>query len=310
MADHPIIFSGSMVRALLDGRKTQTRRVLKPQPFRTYAGWGCVDHLGSPQAWLPSLPGLVKFRRGDRLYVREACATWEGRKQTAEYRADRTEDEWADIAFDAKNGAEWKLRSPIHMPRWASRLTLIVSEVRVKRLQEISEADAVAEGVVWQEPTDDDRAWAKQYADENGGSPDIDGVWIAPGTRQGWGATPEIRDLPQWGPTAAFAFRSLWNSLHGPEAWDANPWVAAISFTVHRCNIDQMQAQGAIPATAPSWPAAEAENTTLPAIDETTGALIRQPVGIAFVDQALISHTPPAESAVDMWFREHDEDQG
>lgn len=82
------------------------------------------------------------------------------------------------------------------MPRWASRLTLIVTDVRVQRLQDISRGDAMGEGCPFQNMADGD-------------------------------------DPREW-------FRALWNSLHGPDAWDANPWVCALTFTVHRCNIDQM----------------------------------------------------------------------
>ena len=92
-----------------------------------------------------------------------------------------------------RTGGKWK--SPIHMPRWASRLTLVVTDVRVQRLHSINEADAIREGVT--------------LIEESLENP---------------------RD----------AFVLLWNSIHGPEAWALNPWVAALTFTVHRCNIDQM----------------------------------------------------------------------
>ena len=93
------------------------------------------------------------------------------------------------------------------MPRWASRLTLIVTDVRVQRLQEISEDDARAEGV----------------------------------TPHGGGWTGYGRDADLWLSNAKDGFRSLWNSIHGPGAWDANPWVAAISFETRRYNIDTME---------------------------------------------------------------------
>ena len=101
-----------------------------------------------------------------------------------------------------------KKRPSIHMPRWASRLTLTVTEVGVQRLQDISEADAVAEGCEC----------------------DVDGWrdYLFPST--------------QCCGTARESYRTLWNSLHGPDAWDLNPWVAAYTFTVHRCNIDCLPA--------------------------------------------------------------------
>lgn len=202
MADRPILFSAPMVRALLEGRKTQTRRVLKSQPR---VGEEIIDlgnrHfaircMASGDYWSMKQPPHVP---GDRLWVRE-------RLERANYGA---------VGYPA-NG-DWLPNTPwiwqrnslpsIHMPRWASRLTLLVTDVRVQRLKHISEADALAEGIV----------------------PTIDGYAL---TRAG----------ECWGPTAAKAFETLWNSINGPDAWDANPWVAAISFTVHRANIDQVPA--------------------------------------------------------------------
>jgi hypothetical protein len=94
------------------------------------------------------------------------------------------------------------------MPRWASRLTLTVTDVRVQRLQEIAEADAVAEGV----------------------NPCLEGNQCPDGPHGGCCAMYDPKD----------AYAALWNSLHGPDAWDANPWVYALTFTVHHRNIDAM----------------------------------------------------------------------
>jgi hypothetical protein len=218
-----------MIRALLAGTKIQTRRVLKPQP----SGIGMAVWFGEG-TWLltpESNRCSVDFKAppyapGDRLWVREACRAEELSRTRLEvhdeldgadgvrYLAD---DEWRRIentlaASDAwgalyyyrgrgTDGIGNKVPS-IHMPRWASRLTLHVTNVRVQRLQEISEEDAVAEG-----------CRAGHVID------DISGI------AEGWWARTE--------------FRELWNSLHGPDAWDANPWVVAISFTVERANIDQ-----------------------------------------------------------------------
>ena len=225
MTDRPIIFSASMVKALLEGRKSQTRRVLK-LPKRTHSGgpiyerpdmggWaattigggGCFtigrDGRRLPVPERPAIwhqtTGVVMalpFDVGDRLWVREA---FRGSKDYDAY-PPREWSHWpvhyeADGAPDPRDevGENGKLRSPIHMPLWASRLTLTVTDVRVERLQEISEEDAFEEGV----------------------------------TRA---------DVPL--ATWRASYRTLWNSLHGPDAWDANPWVAAISFTVSRGNID------------------------------------------------------------------------
>jgi hypothetical protein len=112
------------------------------------------------------------------------------------------------------NWGDWTRPKPsIHMPRWASRLTLTVTDARVQRLQEISEADAVAEGA---------------------------GFYV-PG--HGFITEADLRADPGYSNFLAprMGFEAIWASIHGPDAWDANPWVAALTFTVHRCNIDQME---------------------------------------------------------------------
>lgn len=225
MTDRPIIFSAPMIRALLEGRKTQTRRLLKPQfpdavnrvghtcftPDRHISGRG--SHAGVE--WFRKLP----FAPGDRLWVRETFArAWEtdgsGNPAAAEktyYRADGEPfDSYEMPDGSVRAGIPWK--SPIHMPRWASRLTLTVTDVRVQRLQEISEEDAVAEGV---------------------------GLYV-PG--HGFITESELRADPGYSNFLAprMGFEAVWSEIHGPDAWDANPWVAAIGFTVHRCNIDRM----------------------------------------------------------------------
>lgn len=182
MTDRPIIFSAPMVRALLEGRKSQTRRLLKPP-------YGTLEYLRDG-TWRPI---CIKFFPGDRLYVREAFCPRLGYPAPIakpHYRADDDRPEWRGL---------WK--PSIHMPRWASRITLTVTEVRVQRLQEISEADARAEGVT-------------QH-------------------RYGTARNPSWTDYKT-------SFEWLWDSLHGPDAWAANPWVVAVSFTVDRRNIDNL----------------------------------------------------------------------
>jgi len=203
MTDRPIIFSAPMVRALLDGRLSQTRRVLKKHRHAAYPMFsgGRWQWHGTASAVLSDV--VVPYAPGDRLWVREA---W------------RVDAEWDDCPpreFDDADAIHYeadgeqrlhlwgnpftpgRLRSPIHLPRWASRLTLIVTDVRVQRVQEISRGDAMEEGCPFANMADG----------------------------------PNPRD---W-------YRDLWNSIHGPDAWDANPWVAAISFETHRCNIDTMK---------------------------------------------------------------------
>ncbi|MGP9804071.1 hypothetical protein [Paracoccus sp. NSM] len=187
MTDRPMIFSGPMVRALLDGRKTQTRRVL-----RVPAWIDPADDISAEVA-----TGFIEtsFRRGDRVWVREAFAqsgaAWPRIQEglgRLHYRSD-PDHGWQEY------WGRW--RPSIHMPRWASRITLHITDVRVQRLQDISEADAVAEG--------------------------------AP--------VAELRMYPELG-NARHWFCDLWNSLHSPDAWDTNPWVCALTFTVQRSNID------------------------------------------------------------------------
>jgi len=182
MKERPILFSGPMVRAILEGRKTQTRRVVKPQP-------GCDprddEHLDM---------GRCPYGQpGDRLWVREA---WHTDERDLEYARAKHEDAMSDSPIyyraDPENdnaGCTW--RPSIHMPRWASRITLEITRVRVERLQEISEKDAIAEG-------------ADPYLHP-----------VHPG-REG------LRHVD--------GFRSLWESINGPGSWDANPWVWVIEF--------------------------------------------------------------------------------
>lgn len=141
--ERPILFSSEMVRAILDGRKTQTRRVVKPGPPPGYEMLPYRPALAvQEQGWRY---GGVNYKRDhvercpyggpeDRLWVREPFRQAEG-SMSVHYAADP----------DEVSGGPW--RPSIFMPRWASRLTLEITEVRVQRLQEITEEDAKAEGV-------------------------------------------------------------------------------------------------------------------------------------------------------------------
>jgi len=227
MAERPIIFSAPMVQALLAGRKTQTRRIISGVPMFSAEydkEWrpNVLPPSGSlPHEWSwwegpahgPSLyhKARLPYAPGDRLYVREAFrfdAEWDGCKPSVFDRADA-------ILYDA-DAAQMKglwgdpfkpgrLRPSIHMPRWASRITLAVTEVRVQRLNDISEADAKAEGAGYE-------------MNDLGFSP--------------------ISGQPHGCRSFRAGFARLWNSIHGPAAWDANRWVVAISFTVAKGNID------------------------------------------------------------------------
>lgn len=215
MTDRPIIFSAPMVRALLDGRKTQTRRIYKV-PAGSYVEqgrvWAMTDGCAHGDAALPYAPG-------DRLYVREAHAlvpsTAYRMSPGVPYAVNDEDGSQACVyreGWERSKPGQW--RPSIHMPRWASRLTLTVTEIRVQRLQDISEADAVAEGI---ERLKSGRGFY---------DPTVSKAAVRFG---------------EWTSTAKQGFSRLWNSLHGPEAWDANPWVVAVSFTVEQRNIDGVQ---------------------------------------------------------------------
>lgn len=206
MKERPILFSAPMVRAILAGQKTQTRRVVKPQPVPV-GTLREIDEPGAGQTFVEngvlrtparygSRPASCPYGQpGDRLWVRETYALHHAWDECAPCVAESVTPRprvWhrAD-APDAIDGrGRW--RSSIHMPRWASRITLEVTAVRVERLHDISEADAEAEGVT-AEPS-------------NG-----------------------LADSPV-GLSAREAFADLWASINGPESWEARPWVWVVSF--------------------------------------------------------------------------------
>ncbi|WP_370194273.1 MULTISPECIES: hypothetical protein [Aurantimonas] len=220
MTDRPILFSGPMVRAILDGRKTQTRRVLgtSNNPFSLFCnGWSDAYVLDPGNAeWRQR---EVRFEIGDRLYVREAWRTLQANDCIAPRNLPQDPSKVTFEADPERRNPLWafgRLRPGMHMPRWASRLTLAVTDVRVQRLQAISEADAIAEGIEFVTRTTSGDFYRNF---QNAGCP-----------------------LMAYG-----AYRSLWDSLNEMRGygWDANPWVVAVSFTVHRANIDAMPAQAA-----------------------------------------------------------------
>ena len=202
MTDRPIIFSAPMVRALLDGRKTQTRRVLG----NSGPGRGRSNIFSAQIGWSDSYvldPGNANWRErdtpyapGDRLWVREAFSY-----ESLDVDRNGFMPPWYWADGNPESGDFTRPKPSIHMPRWASRLTLLVTDVRVQRLQEISRGDAMEEGCPFANMADG----------------------------------PNPRD---W-------YRGIWNSIHGPGAWDASPWVCAISFDMLRGNIDDAEAVAA-----------------------------------------------------------------
>ena len=231
MKERPILFSGPMVRALLEGRKTQTRRVVRIT-HRTPGTALCLEPaIGTPdpKAAAELCPYGVP---GDRLWVREtwqlvseqssvdpnACGSrprnWDpdGNRQDGEACAVFAAD---GPLVPQREGWDTKWKPSIHMPRWASRLTLEITSVRVESLQEVSEADAKAEGLVTL-TKDGGRTWKYGMADRDG----------LPGTdNDGW----EWRD---WSADPRAAYRRLWSDINGPDSWNANPWVWVVEFKV------------------------------------------------------------------------------
>lgn len=199
MADRPILFSGAMVRALLTGTKTQTRRVAKP-----------VRHpdLGNVYA-----PGALVLEREPQHVIDRACPygqpcdhlwvreTWQHSNHPygpydedcmVFYRADFLDDIHGPDGEKSSEGRYRFWRPSIHMPRTASRITLEVTSVRVERLQSISAADAIAEGV---------------------------------------NVHPDHHDKPRasiYGPVQAY--RDLWEQINGSGSWDVDPWVWRLEF--------------------------------------------------------------------------------
>lgn len=211
MTDRPILFSGPMVRALIEGRKTQTRRVMNPQPV------SCLSWDDPPAGSYPSKNGWSRLRYavGDRLWVRETIDMGHTGYVicTCTYQADGTPVDLRPAPFWAGDQTR-KLIPSIHMPRWASRLTLTVTEVRVQRLQDISEADAIDEGVLSLPPVHASGPLTERGCPPIGGSP-------------------------------VERYARLWDDINGPGAWAENHWVAAYTFTVEHRNIDAMTAEAA-----------------------------------------------------------------
>ena len=210
MTEKPILFSAPMVRAILEGRKTQTRRVIKPQPEKD------LDPMTVIAAWDA---GFIDVKcpygkTGDRLWVRERFIVtgfsegWEEVKESGfefesascqvKYIANECFRDIEELTvggcaneIEQARRAYLSGRGPsIHMPRWASRITLEITDIRVERLQDITQADACAEGVLLK---------SLEACDS-------------------FNTTPERQ------------FCKLWKDINGPESWDKNPFVWVIEF--------------------------------------------------------------------------------
>ncbi len=230
MKDTGILMSRPMVHAIAREAehrgtgKTQTRRgiKLKPGSALALAEHFIANHItavkGEDGVWrfvvdIPNAhinaPVPLRFSIGQRLWVRE---TWRADDYDAPatiYQADVPEDALADT----KGIIKWK--PAIHLPRKRSRFTLEVTNVRVEPLQQCSAADAEAEGVTW----------------ESADPP----FFYVPGI---WPHSLTAVEVTGKGGGAVQCYRKLWNLINGPQAWDANPWVVAVTFTVAKRNID------------------------------------------------------------------------
>lgn len=259
MKERPILFSGAMVRALLDGSKTQTRRVCKQQPYSNGHGWDGNDIM-CHNDYLPPSAMLMDYREGgatytasnmegwdfccpygqpgDRLYVRETfgevydwCdhpempgAPTERWHVEWKYRADGEEPERLSI-----DGAFTGWKPSIHMPRAASRILLEIVSVRVERLNECSEADSKAEGVMqldaedWQRPeVRTKEGWA--LCPTCAGT----GLHSTLGANGGVNFDVDCHDCD----THVKLYRNLWESINGAGSWAVNPWVWVVEFKV------------------------------------------------------------------------------
>lgn len=239
-----MLFAGSMVRAEIEGRKTMTRRAMKPQPDEHHWSlmpseaeyraewrnaydrrWLYQHRIKQNPEWGTTADIVCPYGQpGDLLWVREAHSIFDTHGQ---HRTDgkrwgpwgglptRTSPDGTQIAyyregFDRCDPRHW--RPSIHMPRWASRLTLRITDVRVERLQDISEEDAVAEGINRIHHGDGDHYYHAIRTEPHPKN------WVDP----------------------VDAFRELWQSINGLGSWATNDWVWALTFEVIHANVDNV----------------------------------------------------------------------
>jgi len=251
MKERTILFSAPMVRAILEGRKTMTRRVMKGQPHtHRIAGFGFPTLKGgfvSKEAILADCP---YGQPGDRLWVREAWRYYDWTEDGApmlEFRADgktgpwcyntpldwvdRLESVWIELSAPENfsvdgRASDKRWRPSINMPRWASRITLEITGVRAERVQDISEKDAAAEGVY----LDDTRPEEQDFKTKSHLCPKCAGTGLYTGVGPSLGV---IFDLDCYNcDTDKKKFSNLWEFLNGPASWDSNPWVWVVEFRV------------------------------------------------------------------------------
>lgn len=237
MRERPIIFSAPMVRAILDGRKTQTRRVVKPQPSsELLADFAAIRAMrGSNRTDAQMLSDCLSCpygAPGDQLWLKEAFSgPWcmeaqGGMAATPPSKWGATSRIWYWADGSPTHGDWTRPRPSIHMPRWASRITLEIESVRVERLQDISEADAEAEGC---EANPYPGPWWQGYRDVGNGR--LIHQQSIGETPPEWMIEPKrMYDHKHLDMSAVDAYRALWFQINGLDSWKANPWVWVVSF--------------------------------------------------------------------------------
>jgi hypothetical protein len=213
MKERPIIFSGPMVRAILADRKTQTRRIIKPQPDTSTPGYWAWSPRGGVSVGLAGAPVYCRYGMpGDRLWIRE---TWALVRPSSLSECGRYVEGWEEwdgelpdalpsgwrVVYAAEPGWEtdfddrgFRWRSPLFAKRWASRLTVEIDRVRIERVQDAEDRDIEAEGIRVNE--------------------------VAEFTGIPWSSIPDMHT----------AWRYGWEHIHGLGSFDSNPWVFAITF--------------------------------------------------------------------------------
>lgn len=215
MKERPILFSAPMVRALLAGTKTQTRRIIKPQPSEGVTGFWYATHPESKR-WTGAFCKInmvdtwVKCpygQPGDRLWVKETTVNVEAHGFVGPVYAESEEGHAYRSWGLGPNPVEVepedvKLRPSLFMTRKMARILLEVTAIRVERLQDITEEDAKAEGIVLSTPAEKVQGEKKDL----------------------WKHGNAVTSSP------VRAYKHLWESINGPESWDANPWVWIVEF--------------------------------------------------------------------------------
>ena len=216
--ERPILFSGPMVRAILDGRKAVTRRIIKPQPpgeceilpcHFSESGWSLSNVKGGCDCKAVPCPYGVPY---DRLWVRESHAIPSygdmkilgslAQYQSVLYRADVGNQVMELGGNWTLHDSDCKWRPSIHMPRWACRIVLEINSVRAERLHEITDEDAIQEGMHEFKLT----------------------------TGSVFGFDPRGTPGPDLCDTAVGAFEALWKKINGAASWNGNPWVWRVEF--------------------------------------------------------------------------------